>query len=1783
MDNIEYVEEEKKVVVATGTIPKDDYKNDLEKRNRVFKVLEAVGYDLEDRENLEIEYEMADDESISFSVSRVTKEMIPYKVEMDELYSNTFILNPSSMDQTAQKRQIFTMMLDDGVEIDPTADYEISYEETENYDKDNSVKFTVFKYNREKILDDESLKIADYIQDEIDTIANTVNDKDESIIYEEESEIEEIFSGSFILDGIRMTEEEQKKKVMSMMETAGVVVNDGDKIDIGYEGAEDFEDGMSTRFVVIRETKKVVPYKIESEKVYSGEYVLDNIQISPSEQRERIFDMMRAEGIPINDKSELDIRYEGASDFDEGMSTKFDVYRMKKIRLDEKKQELQVANTEVSVIDEDSQLASEIIEVEEIEMEEIVNGTLDLDGLKSQEEIDNKVFEILKVSGVEVGNVGEVKVSYGEKTDDNKLPFTVSRVIVEKVKYNVDKTMVGKGVKKEKEDIFAAVQRNQGLDIRLDPNYEIVYGQSNEIGREYTLIKTNRTKLESTLVSPKEEFENNELEDKKDIIELVDSLYDSASLGADSQTSETSAEIINMETVNNQFYESQREEANGEFAKLTEALEKIASVTKDSEEIDNLLNLLDSLEKEGSEDLEFTGACKEYLNNISNKIKDTRKFLKQAEKDYETSFLRMQELVRSEREEFERNNLLSDDELQKVREMYAEEQLREQEVAVAVKKQIEQGKRQLTSLTRRKNKIEKGILKAEALELSLEEYRDIVGAVSKRKVMDAILSSKGLSEIIDKPLRERTSEEKQLLLEAKDEIISEIAKEQRNSSSEKSLSEVIEALYAVDDMAVTENKARNLKVNNEMLRAIETNSMDLPEKVVSAVAKNNNYVPGDAPKDMVEVSDLNSEKAASEMLEKILVYVDLEHGGKKYVRKSVLDRFNLRKNEKSINVNNATFYRISDDDAEFIIGNADNEYSPYEIEFSDVPVNSADAKKEEEKVVDNKLTNLEKIVIYKDLDNNVNFAKKHVFDRFNLEIKGDETLIELATCYKLNDADLNYIVGNADNDYSPYDIEYREVHLGKVEDNIDEVVDNDSIGNEENAFNDNELKEEDEAANEVDDENNQSQDEEENELDNEDLDIVSDDNSSDDSISEETEEIREEIITLYRDLNDNNQIYAGIDVLNKFGIVPTEEGKKIKDKDCYKISSDTNKMINYVANTSVNPKYIVNYENVKLKKKVVPHVETILDKITTGLEIKAKDVKKFNASNIKIAENFKNDLKSGNALYNIVHIIPATVKAATSFLRKLSGSLMSRGRVKKVMTELNRRLDEDLSEEELDVLFNEYRGSQLKTDMNHQINDMILRKLREHGLGKVSDLNDKIKYSYSNIFTLLGQIKVVDQKLVEGDLEKKEKDALLAEKTKLIDKAASHVKDVLISRKDANNLLSGGVHGLEEDFKAVSTKLSYVGMRFAKTNDFDNELQHKLGEYGENLSEALSEGDNEAILTNFMGLESCYYKNTEVARSMIGRRSIGSKYYSPLAEQFDYRDDPFIRDVMTTVVFASAAGSAINASLVHQFKAKELLDKQNIEASRVNSSNDSIIDYVHQTGADIEGKRGIFQDGMEAQAHQDVLSSANSIERASLDMSNWKFNDVYHAADEAGHSFYNEFSQNVTSQINDITARYGSGSINQVEALHEMAKVANSAQSTLANVSSECSNIMKAYAETHPQFDLSAIQDSLDYVVAHPDAINDMNQAMLDVTNLAGGLEGLTLNHVEALASLPSDMSSTLVCAASAAGLALRVSNVMASNYGKKGVYGNEITDMMEEYVSDLEEDSLEDIETKGR
>ena len=1693
--------------------------------------------------------------------------------------------------------------------------------------------------------------------------------------YRDEEVREEIFEGTYILDGLSLTEEQQREKIFDLMRQAGIEIGDESKLEIGYEGADDdygVSETQSTKFVVTRIIKKKVPYRVTKEEVFEGTFILDGLRLTEEQQREKIYNLMVQAGVSI-DKKEFDtyeIGYDGADDdygISETQSTKFVVYKVKRERID---------------------------------TSNIVSSKDDL-----------------------------------------------SQVLTE--------------------------------------------------------IKSLRDKLNSII---------NDVSRVDIIQELVDK---------------------------------------------TEGLEKM--VSNNHKASSNV----------------YTEAMKE----IDEELLRIEKLLKDAIKSYEESYEQMRKILEEQNEKLNSSGLLTDEEYNELMREFLDKKIEENERTIAIKKEIDSRKKQIASLKKRKNKIKKDLMSAEALGINASQYQNITNTLLKRKIVNAIFEAKGLDEIIAIPYKERTKEQKNKLKDAKEQIIEEIAKLQKENEG-ISVLDAIEALYGIDTEMVMNGKVKEYKVTKKELDKIKENVALLPEKIV---VKDKNLVnnkvlnsinPTDAPEDMLDVYDKKAQEVVEEIkenevknnileelqqekvvekedkfkefsedkpMEVISLFID-EENLDVYARKYVFDRFHLEKQSGETIIDGSVCYKLDEEDADYIIDNKDNNYSPYIIETRQLAIDKENAN-------DKKVT--EKITLYIDVDNNNEiYGNRYLFSRFNMDILSDEIRIDGKACFRMSQEDATFILGNQENNYSPYVVETRKIQLGKREvkheelntpiekvtlyidtDNNNEVYgnrylfgrfnviplsrevridgkvcfrmdENDAafiLGNKDNNYspyvveirevhlgkrntntntnlenkqyikdfeNINSIKRE------KDDENLNNKEINNNiknvikeelpverivlyrDMDNsgeiygkkylfdrfnmdysnsevriegalcyriedEDLDFIVGNQNNNYSPyrievrevhlgkKEEKEEVVEnttqdypvEKMTLYRDLDNGGIVYGKKYLFDRFNLDYYGDGVRIDGALCYQIDFDDadfilgNQNNNYspytveiidtqlgkknvsdldenIDNIIINTPEVVEDSNLNddinkddfmditrvdlppiveaqpvveenfetneevsnkeendnngvvthtddtkveetkddivndtlveevptqevpvdetpveevpiqevpvdetpveevvedTPKSVKPHVEEILDSLTKGLDIGPRDSSRYMASNIHVSDNFKRELSTGNVAYNVVHFVPGVLRASVGLVRKLSAKLLLSGRGKDAMMQLEDRL-EDLSEEELEVLFEEYKGSQLKTDMNNQINPIILDRLRRYGLEKVAVLNNNIKINYTELFVLLGQIRSLEEKVDSNNLTDEEISILTIENNKLMKQAAELVIKIKDDRKKANDLLSGGVHGLEEDFKAVVSKLNYIGFRFAKTNAFDNELQHKLGQYGQGLNVAIANNDYAGIVTNFMNLESLYFENTEIKGNALTRRSIGSKYYTPLAEQFDYRDDPFVRDLLSTVAITSATVSAINAVRVHQVETAEI--NNNIHAA--NQYNQATMNQVHNIGEDITSRRDEFIGGMEAQAHADVLGVSNTIERAELDMHDWKFTDAYHAADRVGHGFYNRFNDEVTSQINSVASRYSRGIITQDAALREMTNIANSSHATLVDVSHQCLSILRNYAANHPEFDFRAVEESMSFLVNHPDVVANMNSSMVDVVSLGEALKGLTTEQYRGLVSLPSDMLSTLICACSAATLATNVASDMDKRHNGKLTFG---TDMMYDFLKQGNED----------
>ena len=417
---------------------------------------------------------------------------------------------------------------------------------------------------------------------------------------------------------------------------------------------------------------------------------------------------------------------------------------------------------------------------------------------------------------------------------------------------------------------------------------------------------------------------------------------------------------------------------------------------------------------------------------------------------------------------------------------------------------------------------------------------------------------------------------------------------------------------------------------------------------------------------------------------------------------------------------------------------------------------------------------------------------------------------------------------------------------------------------------------------------------------------------------------------------------------------------------------------------------------------------------------------------------------------------------------------------------------------------------------------------------------------------------------------------------KAMRKAALFIRNIESKRTEADNLLSGGLHGLEEDYKAVATKLSYVGLRFTKEHDFNNRLQAKLAKADIMLQEGLAEDNEEKIINGYMEKERLYYENTKVSNSIFGKRSTGEKYYTPYAERLDYRPDPFIRDLITTVATTTAVISAVNAIRVHQIEAQQIIAEQQRQANKVNKANEEILDHVGSEASRIVEGRETIKKGLEAQMHQDVLATSNSLERYTLDHLNWTTGTPeYRALDDANHAFYNSFYDNVTLQLNAITDNCRIGAISHAEALQQMEALAQTSQSTLVDVAGLCLNELKVYAPAHSQFDLHGPMEALQYIIDNPNAIIDMNETAINATNIAEGLMGLSPEYATALSVLPSDWLTTMVNVAGSAALVTNVIKGMATkgkgNSKTKWKESEDIRKMMDEFIESQKEKEQEE------
>ena len=597
-------------------------------------------------------------------------------------------------------------------------------------------------------------------------------------------------------------------------------------------------------------------------------------------------------------------------------------------------------------------------------------------------------------------------------------------------------------------------------------------------------------------------------------------------------------------------------------------------------------------------------------------------------------------------------------------------------------------------------------------------------------------------------------------------------------------------------------------------------------------------------------------------------------------------------------------------------------------------------------------------------------------------------------------------------------------------------------------------------------------------------------------------------------------------------------------------------------------------------------LQQIMYELQKGLEIRAKSGKRYQAANIKVAKNFKNELKSGNVWYNVVHFAPTIIKSAVAGIKKVAAKFnLWRTEQTHTMDVLKDRID-NLSDADLQVIWEEYRGTQVNQDsftsaLNNMLNDRVQRFARE----QVAQINNQIAAGYSQIFGDYQVIQGINEALGQAGISDADKARLQAQKQALLAGKAEQIGNIRKLYIQGNNYYSGGAHGFSEDMKAAGTNLSKVGKRFTINHDYDDELQERKAKLEMLESSAVRNGDDERAIEAFIQYEGLKSDETQLGRGLKGLgtlRSEGKMYYSPLVGEMDYRDDPFIRDVFTTVAMVGAAVSAANAIHTHVTEANKVLDAEQAKAAQVNGTNQQTIDQVHQTGQDIAGHRDTFEKGMEAQANSDAINTLNVGERGASNESvnagyGWSSGSIYGEADKIAHETAKQAYQTSQQQIQDIAAKYSQGLLSEGDVTQAFADMATQTHQTLDSVVESTLPHFQKYMETHPQFELSEVGKAMDYLVQNPNAIPQMYQGMVDVTNMGESLSGLTIEQVEALQSLPSDLQTTLLGAVSSAALAYNCAKSTSKNRSSaKTEQEAQIIDMVSEYQASQQEQAAE-------
>ena len=546
-----------------------------------------------------------------------------------------------------------------------------------------------------------------------------------------------------------------------------------------------------------------------------------------------------------------------------------------------------------------------------------------------------------------------------------------------------------------------------------------------------------------------------------------------------------------------------------------------------------------------------------------------------------------------------------------------------------------------------------------------------------------------------------------------------------------------------------------------------------------------------------------------------------------------------------------------------------------------------------------------------------------------------------------------------------------------------------------------------------------------------------------------------------------------------------------------------------------------------------------------------KQRKRFEKSNISITGALKNGLTYGNYLYNLTSIAPTIIGVIPNTLMKLSGKIMLTRKAKHNIKVIKENL-EALPDADLEVLYREFKGD---TTVNLRgaaaITGLIKEAVEKYQERKyIEPKRSEMKVLYETILNDYEQIennKVLIHQITSGTMSEPDAQTLIQKlgvsnlnqavallerrNNRLMDMKSYQILSVRELGKELQNEFSSGKHGFAEDIRATDSKMNLKGRRFAKniSTGAAHEIMTYMGQLQDAEAAAIVRGDDEAALQAFIKLETTQARESKIEGSILGKRDTGLYHYNPIPEELDYRQDPFVRNLLTTVTTAAMVKGIvdqihnrmmeadlrrINEDRANQQKIIDDVNQRNSEASAHNTEQQYA---VQQGSATLTGNSESVRRGMQAQIDQDIAATRATHEYMDHDATGWSFNDAYHAADQAHHTTIQNAAQDAQNQLAQIQQNLAAGRISDVEAMRQIALVNSDTHSMFQQAVQEALPVFKDYAQAHPDMQYEQYIAALERLGSDPTAIDALNQQAINAIEVGNTLQGVNILPYEQL------------------------------------------------------------------